>query len=233
MNHDRLLKLLQLASPAMPLGAFSYSEGLETLVELNIIGDRAKLQEWLTNELGYGAIRIEAALMLRAYDCCFQQDLSRLSYWNSWLSAARETAELRQQSWQMGNTLIRLLQNLENETPDRLASLSVEETLAKVGLPCNYAIAFGITAACWQIDSEAALIGYLHSWVTNAIGAGVKLIPLGQTVGQQILISINPKITVTVAEIQRIDDENLHSCSWGLSLASSCHEIQYTRLFRS
>jgi urease accessory protein len=220
----------------MPVGAYSYSEGLETLVELKVVSDHQKLQVWLSNELRYGAIRIDSALMLRAYRSTFEGDLSGLCYWNNWLSAARETKELRQQSWQMGNTLLRLLKDLENEElssniHNNLPTLeSIIDTLKKC---CNYSIAFGIAAAFWEIDAEDALLGYLHSWATNVIGAGVKLIPLGQTTGQQILKLLYPQIDSIVPEILNLNEERLSSCTWGLSLASCLHETQHTRLFRS
>jgi urease accessory protein len=103
-----------------------------------------------------------------------------------------------------------------------------------VGTPCNYAIAFGIAAAYWQIPLMAALVGYLHSWVSNLINAGVKLIPLGQTVGQQLLLELAPQLSVVSQEIVVLDQrEQLHSCTWGLALSSMAHETQYTRLFRS
>jgi urease accessory protein len=243
--NQKLLNLLQLASPAMPLGAYSYSEGLETLVELQIVKDRQTLEKWLSNELRYGAIKIDTILMLKAHQSTFNKDLSGLCYWNNWLSAARETKELRQQNWQMGNTLLRLLQELENDcaqfkhSKDRFQNkidlnlLAIETILSALNKCCNYAIAFGIAAAYWDIDAEDALLGYLHSWATNAIGAGVKLIPLGQTTGQQILKSIYSQIASVAPEILSLDNEGLSSCTWGLSLASCLHESQYTRLFRS
>ena len=108
-----ILNLLQLSSPALPLGAYSYSEGLETLVETQVITDHSSLLQWLIQDLNYGAIRLEAALMVRAYRCVINQDYHQFSYWNQWSTAAKETSEFRQQSWQMGNTLIQLLVNLE------------------------------------------------------------------------------------------------------------------------
>ncbi len=102
-----------------------------------------------------------------------------------------------------------------------------------VGSPCNFAIAFGIAAAHWQIDTQAALVGYLHSWATNLITAGVKLIPLGQTDGQKLLLQLNLNIINASEEILALEDDNLNSCGWGLALASMAHETQYTRLFRS
>lgn len=219
-----LLKLLQLASPALPVGAYSYSEGLETLVDSGAIAGGQNLKHWLVQELKYGAIRLEAAVMVRAYDSLAIGDLAALSYWNNWLSAARETEELRASSWQMGRSLIRLLLDLQPQlTP----------TIDAVGNPCNLAIAFGIAASHWQIDKSAALLGYLHSWATNLITAGVKLIPLGQTTGQQLLLELHTHINNAGEEILALKDDNLSSCGWGLALASMAHETQYTRLFRS
>jgi urease accessory protein len=219
-----LLCLLQLASPALPVGAYSYSEGLESLVDNSIINNQETLKHWLESELGYGAIRLEAAVMVRAYDAASLGDFESLSSWNAWLSAARETEELRNSSWQMGRSLIQLFGKLQPE---------IKPLVDTVGNPCNYAIAFGIAAAHWDINIKAALLGYLHSWATNLITAGVKLIPLGQTTGQQLLLNLQGLLNTAMEEAIALEDDNLSCCSWGLSLASMQHETQYTRLFRS
>lgn len=211
-------------NPALPVGAYSYSEGLETLVETKIINDVESLKHWLTQELRYGAIRLEAAVMLRSYRAVKAQDLSALSYWNNWLSAARETEELRNQSQQMGGSLIRLLKQLQPQ---------IMSTITALDNPCNYTIAFGIAAANWEINPTAALLGYLHSWLSNLITAGIKLIPLGQTAGQLLLLDLQELLSTATAEIMNLHDDELSCCSWGLSLASMGHEQQYTRLFRS
>jgi len=224
MHPDRLLCLLQLASPSLPVGAYSYSEGLESLVDGGIINNGQDLRLWLEQELRYGAIRLDAAVMVRAYRSVVIGDWDALSRWNAWLSAARETEELRCSSWQMGRSLILLMCQLEPK---------IVYMANSVGNPCNYAIAFGMAAAHWQIDLTAVLLGYLHSWVTNALAAGVKLIPLGQTAGQQLLLALHPHLSSAVVEILSLADDDLSCCSWGLSLASMAHEIQYTRLFRS
>lgn len=219
-----LLCLLQLASPALPVGAYSYSEGLETLVDKGTIENEQTLKHWLEQELLIGVIRLEAAVMMRAYHCVQLGDIKALGYWNNWLSAAKETEELRQQSWQMGRSLIRLLLVLQ----PHLASLT-----HTAGNPCNFAIAFGVAAAHWGIEAPAALLGYLHSWATNLITAGVKLIPLGQTAGQQLLNELHANLICATQEILVLEDDDLNSCGWGLALASMAHESQYTRLFRS
>jgi urease accessory protein len=221
-----LLSLLQLASPALPVGAYSYSDGLETLVESGAIANPKSLKLWLEQELRYGAIRLEAAVMVRAYRSVENSNTEALGYWNAWLTAAKESAELRSQSLQMGNSLMRLLLDLQPQQ-------KLQDLATAAGSPCNYAIAFGIGAANWQIDITSAVLGYLHSWAANLIGAGVKLIPLGQTTGQQLLLELATNIPLATQEILTLEDDNLSSCGWGLALFSMAHETQYTRLFRS
>jgi urease accessory protein len=224
LKNAALLKLLQLASPTLPVGAYSYSEGLEFLVHAGKITDRLALEQWLTQELLCGAIRLEAAVMVRSYQAWEAKAIDRLQFWNHWLAAARETEELRLQSWQMGRSLLRLFAALQAPQPIPFA-LDAE--------PCNFAIVFGLVAAEWQIDLSAATLGYLHSWATNLISAGIKLIPLGQTAGQTLLLTLQPSLEQAMQKILLLQDHELGSCGWGLSLASMAHETQYSRLFRS
>ena len=223
-NNVELIHLLQLASPTLPVGAYSYSEGLEALIDRGAISNKENLQQWIEHELKYGAIRIEAAVMLRAAQSFSSGNMPGAAAWNDWLSASRETEELRQQSWQMGKSLLGLLVDLEPE---------LQYVVSSIGYPCNYAVAFGIAAAHWQIDLRATAIGYLHSWASNLIGASVKLIPLGQTAGQQLLHGLRDLILEITEAVFHCSDEELSSCSWGLALFSMAHETQYTRLFRS
>lgn len=218
-----LLRLLQLASPVLPVGAYSYSEGIEALVQRNTVGiaNAANLEQWIIEELQYGAVRLEAAIMVRSYRATVAQDLVSLEAWNDWLSAARETEELRSQSLQMGRSLLRLFQHLSPEANF--------PPLAQ----CHFAIVFGLIAATWQIDVQWATLGYLHSWATNLVSAGIKLIPLGQTAGQQLLLNLEPSIESAAQDILALQDDDLSSCGWGLTLASMAHETLYSRLFRS
>jgi len=220
-----LLHLMQLVSPTLPVGAYSYSEGLETLVQSGNLANAESLQRWLVQELRHGAVRLETAVMVRVYQAAIaSSDLTALSYWNQWLSAFRETEELRQQSWQMGRSLSRLLLELQPQ---------VAEQLQACGEPCNFAVAFAIAAHSWQIDCKTMILGYLHSWATNLINAGVRLIPLGQTAGQRLLFNLYAEVEAAASAILEIKDEELGNCSWGVAIASMNHETLYSRLFRS
>jgi urease accessory protein len=252
-NTDRLavsalLHLLQLANATLPVGAYSYSEGLETLCEQGTIKNARDLQNWLAIELGYGSIRIEAAVMLRAYQATAARDIARLQQWNDWFSATRETAELRQQSWQMGRSLILLLQQLIIAQANANLEIGIGEPKHNQISPTfvgevintlesawgtNFAIAFGLAAAIWQITPEAATLAYLSSWINNLVAAGVKLIPLGQTSGQILILALHKAIANTADQVLNLSDDELDSCSFGLAQASMQHVDLYTRLFRS
>lgn len=223
MHETTLLSFLQLASPALPVGAYSYSEGLETLVETGIINNVATLEHWLTQELTRGVARLEAAVMVRAYQSFAKGDFLQLTYWNQWLTATKETEELREQSWQMGSSLLLLLGEISPEVKPHLQD---QESW-------NLAIAFGIAAATWEIPLDSAVLAYLQSWATNLISAGLKLIPLGQTAGQQLLWSLRPPLVAAVEVVMNLEDEELGTSGWGLAIASMAHAYQYSRLFRS
>ncbi len=221
-NSQTLLKLLQLGSPALPVGAYAYSEGLEFLIQTEQITTAGQLQDWLRAELTVGAIRVDAAVMVRAYQAETDQDCKRIQYWQQWLTAARDSEELRLQSLQMGRSLWQLFLDLEGRTPE----FNPQESH-------HFAVAFGRVAGAWEIDLEQAVLAFLHSWTGNLINAGVKLIPLGQTQGQRLLLSLNPTITGASQQILALTDAELQSCNWGLSLAAMGHETLYSRLFRS
>jgi urease accessory protein len=223
-NTRSLLALLQFVSPALPVGAYSYSEGIETLVQNGKIKDLATLEYWLEQELKYGAISVEAIALLRAYTCLKNGDRNQLKYWNQWLSAFRETEEMRSQSWQMGRSLTRLLVDLQP---------SLQPTIVVCGDNCNFTVAFAIAAHHWQIDPPTAVLGYLYSWASNLANAGVRLIPLGQTQGQQLLLNLYPILEQTTATVMNANDDNLKNCGWGFAIASMQHETLYSRLFRS
>jgi urease accessory protein len=224
MDSTALLMLLQLTSPALPVGAYSYSEGLETLVDQGLIKSAADLQTWLTESLATGSIGIEAAILIRAHRAWTKGDQQNVIYWNHWLSATRETAELQQQNWQMGRSLLKLLRELYPQSD--WSGWDMAENW-------NMAIVLALAAGLAEIDEYTAVLGYLHSWASNLVSAGVKLIPLGQTAGQKLILQLAESITISADRSLTLPDDQLFSCSWGLAIASMTHETQYSRLFRS
>jgi urease accessory protein len=166
---------------------------------------------------------VDGAVLVRIYENASLSHLKGINYWNNWISAQRETEELRKQSWQMGEALYKLL-----------PKISSHPLLQEIKLVhCNFITAFGLAAFCWDISLEEAVLVYFHSWLTNLISASVKAIPLGQTLGQQLTWAFQDELQAITQESLSLTDEKLESCSIGLSLASMQHEVQYTRLFRS
>ena len=237
INSDSLqiLRLLQITSPALPVGAYSYSEGIEYLCNVGIIQTDHDLYDWLKREMSFGFVVNEAAIALRAHQAVMSDDMSALNYWNNWLSATRETEEVRLASWQMGQSLMKLWGQLPDYQDDRLSISQLLPTAKdnSQGKGCNYAIAFGIVAANLGIDASNTVSGYIYSWLSNLVSAAVRAVPFGQTTGQQILFRLsNDILDSSQLALERSDDE-LEWCGWGASSASANHEIQYSRLFRS
>ncbi|WP_035985326.1 urease accessory protein UreF [Leptolyngbya sp. KIOST-1] len=228
-----LLRLLQLTSPALPVGAYSYSEGLETLVEQSTVTTPATLAHWLEQELTYGLVTLDAAAVGLVHRAALkaawasQEEVPTepLASLNQQLSALRDSEESRQQSWAMGRALVRMATHLHPE---------LKPWFSAVGNPCNLAVAFALLAVRWEIDPRQAVLGYLHSWTANLITSAVKLIPLGQTVGQQILLELYPVLEETCDRALATESlDEIYLSSWGTSLATIQHEALYTRLFRS
>lgn len=219
-----LLRLLQLASPSLPVGGYSYSEGLERAVEKGAVRDAATLAAWLADALRYGGARVETAVLVRVHAARLAGDAEAVRGWNAWLTATRESEELRAQSHDMGSALLRLLGDLAPPLADARALRA---------RPCNFAVAFAVAAAHWCVSPDDAAIAYLHSWAANLVGAGVKLIPLGQTAGQQLLWDLQGPIEEARRAAAGQPDATLAVGNWGHALAAMQHEAQYSRLFRS
>jgi urease accessory protein len=200
----KLAKLLQLASPALPVGAYSYSQGLEAAVEAGIVKDAASAERWIGDVLELSVGAMEAPLlwrMLNGEDC------------DALFVASRETAELRAETLQMGASLARLLKDLQ-----------IGE---KTG---SYPAVYAFAARQWGIAPEDALMAYLWSWLENQVMAAVKAVPLGQTDGQRMLLSMGESLPSIVAKAKSMEPSNLAP---GLAVLSARHETQYSRLFRS
>jgi urease accessory protein len=205
-------RLLQLASPALPVGAYSYSGGLEAAVEAGIVKDAASAQQWIGDVLEFAIARMEAPVLLRMM-------AGEIARWNALFLASRETAELRAETVQMGYSLNRLLPELG------LSALDLEEI--------SFPAAFAHAASSWEIEPKDALTAYLWSWIENQVMAAIKAVPLGQTDGQRMLLFLGKRIQETVGQALALKDGHLGNFAPGLAVLSSQHETQYSRLFRS
>lgn len=205
------------------MGGFTYSQGLEWAVEASWVHDRESLEQWLQGLLRHSITTLELPILLRliaAFDRGCEQAVIR---WCHCLVASRETLELRKEERQRGAALAKLLPSLGVVVPDELASAIASTQLAGIALAVH----------TWAIPAQQACGGYAWSWLENNVMAGVKLIPLGQTQGQQILLSIAGDIPIAVEAAGQLDDHAIGSSTPALAIASSGHETQYTRLFRS
>ncbi len=222
----RLVRLLQLASPTLPVGAYSYSQGLESAVEAGIVHDSRSAEAWIVGLLEHSMARMEAPVFLRLVDAWQRDDVQAVNDWNTLLLASRETAELRAETAQMGYSLARLLIDIGDLDERSLAALRALEE-------CTFAAAFALATARWGISGADALLAYLWAWLENQVMAAVKSVPLGQTDGQRLLHAIGGRLDDTAARAANLVDDDLGSFVPGLALLSSRHETQYSRLFRS
>ncbi|MGF1731072.1 urease accessory protein UreF [Photobacterium kasasachensis] len=216
-------RLYQLMSPSLPIGAFTYSQGLEWAIEKGWVTDQASLQHWLTDVLHHSLVTLELPILSRLYTAYEQNDLPTVTHWNHWLYVNRETKELRLEEQQRGKATARLLAQLNESFSPQDLSYAEANQLAGFALAANH----------WGINSAALNAGYLWSWLENATMAGVKLIPLGQSAGQQILLLMSQLLPDALTASQRVQDHEIGSFTAAQAIASSQHETQYTRLYRS
>ncbi len=226
MNDIRLARLLQLASPALPVGAYSYSQGLEAAIEAGIVHDAASTQAWISGVLELSVASMEAPVLLRLMQAWSQADIAAVEFWNALFLASRETAELRAETVQMGYSLTRLLNEIHEDDAPSFAQL---QSIDEPAFPTAYACA----AAHWRIEPLSALIAYLWSWIENQVMAALKAVPLGQTAGQQILLTLGARLEANAQAAAARSDNELGNFAPGLAMLSSTHETQYSRLFRS
>jgi len=227
----QLARLLQLASPALPVGAYTYSQGLEWAVESAVIRDEASAGRWISDLLHHGIGRYEAPLVLAlmaAWAATDEHiDQPAIRNLNAEFLASRESAELRAETVQMGFSLRRLLRDLRN---DHLAGLArIVESFPEVAFPTVWA---GI-AARWQIAPEAALTAYLWSWAENQVMAALKAVPLGQAAGQRLLAELGSQIPSVAVDAQKLPKTAWSNFTPAFAIACARHETQYSRLFRS
>lgn len=218
-----LLRLLQWVSPSLPVGSFAYSQGLEWAVERGWVSDEAGLGEWLADILEHSLSYVDIPVLARLHAAFDDHDSSALGHWASWLLACRETAELRDEERQRARALATLLVDLG--VPDAGERRTLLETTPLAG--------FALAASSDGIAARDAALGYAWAWLENQIVAGVKLVPLGQTAGQRLQRCLASRVADAVDVALQLPDDALGASMPALAIASSRHETQYTRLFRS
>lgn len=217
------LRLMQLISPSLPIGAFTYSQGLEWAVECGWVRDESGLIDWLGSLMQTGMARLEIPLLARLYQASGDNDLETLEYWSRFLLASRESRELREEERNRGRAMATLLPRLGIPVPEAIQPIIRECQLT----------GFAHAARQWQIPLRQAACGYLWGWLENITLAGVKIIPLGQTPGQAIIASMSEQIPQLVTRGLALSDEAIGASNPAQTLASCLHETQYTRIFRS
>ena len=218
--------LLRLASPQLPIGGYSYSQGLEMAVEQARVTDPASAGRWISDQLLLNLARFEAPLLLAHCKAAAEQDWPRLAQLCEEHRASRETRELYQESRQMGYSLHQLLNGLP-ELDDAARAF-----LAQRPEP-HLALGWALAARAWQISPDDALAAWLWSWLENQLAVLMKTLPLGQQAAQRLTSELLPLLQQAQQDATRITPEHFGSAAFGLSLACMAHERQYSRLFRS
>ena len=221
-----LLGLLQLISPALPIGAFAWSQGLESTFELGWVNNEHELGEWLQGVLADGLTRCELPVLARLQSCWASADSDGLAQWNDWLHANRETAELSDEDTRLGLALMRLLNSLE---------LQPQTELGHALLPQDpgYVTVFAWVAHQRNVPVRQSLLGFAWSWLENQLAVACKALPLGHTAAQRLNEQLRPQLVTAVDTALALTDEELGPLLAGLALGSALHETQYSRLFRS
>lgn len=221
-----LLRLMWLASPALPVGGFSYSEGLEPAIEAGLVADEGTAREWLLDHLQLVLARADLPLVAAAWHAWQQHDRARARALNDWALATRESAELRLQTEQMGRSLGDWLRRQDADDP-RIATL--------VALPAAPAWPVAFALAAWRSGAPVreSLLAFGFGWAENMVQAAVKAVPLGQHAGQRVLAALADALPGAVEQALSLPDDERRAFAPGLAILSSRHETQYSRLFRS
>lgn len=221
----QLFRLLHLASPALPIGAFHFSQGLEYAVERGWVRDEATALDWIGGIAGASLATLDLPVLYRLHAAWTRSDHPAVQRWNAFLIACRETEELRAEDRHLGSAMLRVLAELELRT--ELFAMHP----SKGGV--SHAAAFSFACASWGIDAHSAAQTFAWAWVENQVLAAVKLIPLGQSAGQRLLHALITPLTAYSKRAADILDADIGISTALSAVASGRHETQYSRLFRS
>ncbi|CAG2143232.1 Urease accessory protein UreF [Cupriavidus yeoncheonensis] len=225
----QLISLLHLASPALPIGGFSYSQGLEGAIDCGYVRDADSAERWIRDNLLHVQAQCEAPLWLLLHRHWRTLDIDAVREWNGWFHATRETSELRLETEQMGWSLAKLVGQMEWGDKALRAHLA---TLSPTCLPT----AFAAACVALKVDEREGLAAYCFNWAENQVAAAIKAVPLGQVAGQHMLRRLHDAVLAAVDEAAQraaASPPQLSTFSPMLGLLSSRHETQYSRLFRS
>ncbi|MEJ8794934.1 urease accessory UreF family protein [Trinickia caryophylli] len=226
MRIDELTALLHLASPALPIGAFSYSQGLESAIDIGLVHDADTARNWIESGLAHVLARCELPFLAHQMGRWIAHQADALAAADAMFLASRESAELRRETEQMGWSLKQLCLSLE------WGDCAQRETLAALA-PVSQPSAFAFAAAAHGIEARAALAAYAFSWVENQAAAALKAIPLGQMSGQRIIVALRSAIGEAVERAVSTEPDRISTFAPLLGVLSARHESQYSRLFRS
>ena len=224
-----LLQLMQLASPALPVGGFSYSEALESAVDSGRVADEAQAREWLLSQLHLSLARSELAVVGKAFGAWQRRDFVSVAELNAWVRITRETSESRQQTEQMGRSLVAWMKN----RPSAAAQHASLDFLAALKPAPTWPIAFALAAFDTGAPCRESLLSFAFGWAENMVQAALKSVPLGQSAGQRILKTLSDEIPIAVDHAIGLMDSQRQAFTPMLAILSAQHETQYSRLFRS
>lgn len=229
------LRLFQITSPSLPIGAFTYSQGMEWAVECGWLRSADDTREWLESVLNDGLRYLELPIIQRLYEAVISDSPEQYSYWSRYLLASRETAELRMEERQRAMAFYELLRKLPEWSAKSDIRPNYGDALIdyREGLLQSQSAGVVLAAAKWDIPLEELLAGFAWCWLENGVNAAIKLVPLGQSAGQTLLYQLSEKVPEVVASAMIVEDDSLGASTAALAIASSLHETQYCRLFRS
>ncbi|MDU1877160.1 urease accessory protein UreF [Citrobacter sp.] len=223
MHSTQQLRLMQLASSSLPVGSFTWSQGLEWAVEIGWVKSVNDFSGWQIQQMEHNFFTVDLPLLARLYRACEQDDLAAARRWTAYLLACRETRELRDEERSRGIAFTRLVTDWEPDCSQEWRTLFADSQL------CGMAW-LGVR---WKIPLTNLALSLGYSWIESAVMAGVKLVPFGQQAAQRLIISLCDRYAQGLAQALACPDTRLGSATPLAAIASARHETQYSRLFRS